>query len=71
MTSFPRSVNTSLSLKERLGHGSIATTEMYLRTLPEADETALDALSTRGRVAVRVAVTVESRFLSRQRAANG
>jgi integrase len=32
-------------VKERLGHGSIATTERYLHTLPEADETALDALS--------------------------
>ena len=32
-------------VKERLGHASIATTERYLHTLPEADETALDALS--------------------------
>lgn len=32
-------------VKERLGHGSIATTERYLHTLPDADETALDALS--------------------------
>lgn len=32
-------------VKERLGHGSIATTEKYLHTLPDADETALDALS--------------------------
>ncbi len=32
-------------VKERLGHGSIATTEKYLHTLPNADETALDALS--------------------------
>lgn len=32
-------------VKERLGHGSIATTERYLHTLPEADETALTALS--------------------------
>lgn len=32
-------------VKERLGHGSIATTEKYLHTLPQADETALDALS--------------------------
>ena len=40
-------------VKERLGHGSIATTEKYLHTLPEADETALDALSRiRGRVTV-------------------
>jgi hypothetical protein len=32
-------------VKERLGHGSIATTEKYLHALPEADETALAALS--------------------------
>jgi hypothetical protein len=32
-------------VKERLGHGSIATTEKYLHTLPNADETALEALS--------------------------
>lgn len=32
-------------VKERLGHGSIATTERYLHTLPDADETALTALS--------------------------
>jgi integrase len=32
-------------VKERLGHSSIATTERYLHTLPEADETALDALT--------------------------
>jgi integrase len=32
-------------VKERLGHASIATTERYLHTLPEADETALNALS--------------------------
>ena len=32
-------------VKERLGHDSIATTERYLHTLPEADDTALDALS--------------------------
>ena len=31
-------------VKERLGHRSIATTEKYLHTLPDADETALDAL---------------------------
>ena len=31
-------------VKERLGHTSIATTERYLHTLPDADETALDAL---------------------------
>ncbi|SEG52381.1 Phage integrase family protein [Thermomonospora echinospora] len=32
-------------VKERLGHSTIATTEKYLHTLPDADETALDALS--------------------------
>jgi integrase len=32
-------------VKERLGHASIATTEIYLHSLPTADETALDALS--------------------------
>lgn len=31
-------------VKERLGHGSISTTEKYLHTLPDADETALAAL---------------------------
>jgi integrase len=31
-------------VKERLGHGSLRTTEKYLHTLPDADETALDAL---------------------------
>ena len=31
-------------VKERLGHASIATTERYLHTLPDADDTALDAL---------------------------
>jgi site-specific recombinase XerD len=31
-------------VKERLGHASISTTEKYLHTLPEADETALSAL---------------------------
>ncbi len=30
-------------VKERLGHGSISTTEKYLHTLPDADDTALDA----------------------------
>jgi integrase len=33
-------------VKERLGHADIATTARYLHTLPDADETALDALST-------------------------
>ncbi len=32
-------------VKDRLGHGSIATTEKYLHTLPEADDLALDAFS--------------------------
>ena len=32
------------TVKERLGHGSIRTTEKYLHTLPDADETALTAL---------------------------
>jgi integrase len=32
-------------VKERLGHGSISTTEKYLHTLPDADETVLDAFS--------------------------
>jgi integrase len=32
-------------VKERLGHGSIATTERYLHTLPDADDTAVNALS--------------------------
>jgi integrase len=32
-------------VKERLGHGSISTTEKYLHTLPEADDLALDAFS--------------------------
>jgi site-specific recombinase XerD len=32
-------------VKERLGHRNIATTEKYLHTLPEADETALAALA--------------------------
>lgn len=39
-------------VKERLGHATIATTEKYLHTLPDADETALDALAkVRGRAA--------------------
>jgi integrase len=32
-------------VKERLGHGSLRTTERYLHTLPDSDETALDALN--------------------------
>jgi hypothetical protein len=42
--------------KERLGHGSLRTTEKYLHTLPGADETALKALSvarSRGRTLAR------------------
>ena len=32
-------------VKERLGHGSLRTAEKYLHTLPDADGTALEALS--------------------------
>ena len=32
-------------VKQRLGHGSLRTTERYLHTPSEADETALEALS--------------------------
>lgn len=32
-------------VKQRLGHGTIATTEQYLHALADADETAVDALS--------------------------
>lgn len=32
------------TVKERLGHGSLRTTEKYLHTLPDTDETALNAL---------------------------
>jgi integrase len=32
-------------VKERLGHASISTTERYLHTLPDADDTALHALA--------------------------
>lgn len=32
-------------VKERLGHATIVTTQKYLHTLPDADETALDALA--------------------------
>ena len=33
------------TVKDRLGHGSIATTEKYLHTLPDADEAAVEAFS--------------------------
>jgi integrase len=33
------------TVKERLGHGSITTTEKYLHTLPDSDDTALDAFT--------------------------
>ncbi len=33
------------TVKDRLGHGSISTTEKYLHTLPDADDAALDAFS--------------------------
>ncbi len=33
------------TVKERLGHGSIRTTEKYLHTLPDTDDTALTALA--------------------------
>jgi integrase len=32
-------------VKERLGHGSIITTQQYLHTLPDADETAVEAFT--------------------------
>ncbi len=32
-------------VKDRLGHGSISTTERYLHTLPDADDNALDAFT--------------------------
>ncbi len=32
------------TVKDRLGHGSLRTTEKYLHTLPDTDNTALDAL---------------------------
>jgi site-specific recombinase XerD len=32
-------------VRQRLGHGSLRTTERYLHTLPDVDETALDALA--------------------------
>ncbi len=47
-------------VKDRLGHGSISTTEKYLHTLPDADDTALDAF-TRIRTARKGAVSVNPR----------
>jgi len=38
-------------VKERLGHGTITTTEQYLHTLNGADDTALSALSSIRRTA--------------------
>jgi site-specific recombinase XerD len=32
-------------VKERLGHGSISTTEKYPHTLPDADDTAVNAFT--------------------------
>jgi dissimilatory sulfite reductase (desulfoviridin) alpha/beta subunit len=32
-----------VNASERLGHGSISITEQHLHTLPDADETAVDA----------------------------
>ncbi|HEY5988148.1 MAG TPA: site-specific integrase, partial [Streptosporangiaceae bacterium] len=43
-------------VKDRLGHGSISTTEKYLHTLPDADDATLDAFSKiRNRAQVRPA----------------
>jgi site-specific recombinase XerD len=33
------------TVKERLGHGSIVTTQKYLHSLPEADDAAVDAFT--------------------------
>ena len=33
------------TVKERLGHASIAITQKYLHTLPDADDTAADAFA--------------------------
>jgi integrase len=41
-------------VKERLGHASIMTTQRYLHTLPDADETAIEAF---GRIRNRSAKT--------------
>ena len=32
-------------VRQRLGHGSLRTTERYLHMLPDADKSALDALA--------------------------
>jgi site-specific recombinase XerD len=32
-------------VKERLGHGSLATTQKYLHTLPDGDDEAVDAFT--------------------------
>ena len=45
-------------VKERLGYADIATTARYLRTLPDADETALDALSNIRSRSSTIAVTI-------------
>jgi len=37
-------------VKDRLGHGSISTTEKYLHTLPEADDLACAVLAGRARL---------------------
>ena len=42
---FDAALATPQVVKQRLGHGSLRTTEKYLHTLPDADETALDALA--------------------------
>jgi integrase len=42
------------AVKERLGHASIATTEKYLHTLPDADDSTLDAFT---RIRDRAVVT--------------
>jgi integrase len=56
-------------IKERLGHGSITTTERYLHTLPDADETAVEALTrTRYRITPSPQTSAhESRHLPRPR----
>jgi integrase len=42
-------------VKERLGHGSISTTQKYLHTLPDNDETAIDAFNAIRRRSTRAA----------------